>query len=236
MNFDLSEDQLALRDGIRSLCRGRFTSERVRKGFDQAMFDELASTGVFSLRADGFGSADAAITFEELGRAAVPGPLVWTHLAHGVADGAVTGIERPASGAPAFVEHLAAVEHVIVLDDDAISLIPSEALGDAEPLGRGDDRGVDGAQRQVAVEADELGDPHQVGRLDRLEDQVAGGEVAEQADLAVVAASGREQMGDLGEAEGRDEQRPGVLAKQAQAGVVVLVDRIHVGQQRPGVD
>ena len=73
MNFDLTDDQEALRDGIRAVCEGRFTVERVRGGFDRAMWDELAETGVFSLRADGFGWADAAIAFEELGRAVVPG-------------------------------------------------------------------------------------------------------------------------------------------------------------------
>ena len=45
MNFDLTEDQVALRDAIRNLCEGRFTSERVRKGFDRDMFDELAKIG-----------------------------------------------------------------------------------------------------------------------------------------------------------------------------------------------
>lgn len=134
MNFDLDEDQLALRDGIRSLCRGRFTSERIRKGFDQAMFDELASTGVFSLRADGFGWAAAAITFEELGRAVVPGPLVWTHLAYGLADGIVAGIARPDSGTPAFVEHLVAADNVAVVDDDGVSLVPTDSLAGASGL------------------------------------------------------------------------------------------------------
>jgi len=134
VNFDLSEDQVALRDAIRSLCRGRFTGERVRKGFDQAMFDELATTGVFSLRADGFGWADAAITFEELGRAVVPGPLVWTHLAHGVAEGIVTGLERPRDGAPALLEHLAVADGIAVVDDDGISLVPSDAVAGVTAL------------------------------------------------------------------------------------------------------
>jgi len=134
MNFDLSEDQVALRDGIRALCRGRFTSERVRKGFDPALHDELAGTGVFSLRADGFGWADAAVTFEELGRAVVPGPLVWSHLAHGVADGVVTGLARPEPGAPAFVEHLEAAAVIAVLDEDGVALVRSDALQDASAL------------------------------------------------------------------------------------------------------
>ncbi len=95
MNFDLSEDQEALRDGIRSLCEGRFTSERVRAGFDRTMYDELDATGVFSLRRDGFGWADTGIAFQELGRALVPGPLVWTNLAQGLqgVEGVTTGID-----------------------------------------------------------------------------------------------------------------------------------------------
>ncbi len=92
MNFDLSEDQRALQEGIRRLCEGRFDMTRVRSGFDTSVWTELADTGVFSLRADGFGWADVSLTFQELGRALVPGPLVWSHLAHGVVDGVVGGL------------------------------------------------------------------------------------------------------------------------------------------------
>ena len=134
MNFDLSEDQVALRDGIRSLCRGRFTTERVRKGFDQSTFEELASTGVFSLRADGFGWADTALAFEELGRAVVPGPLVWSHLAHGVLDGVVTGIRRPADGETIMIEHLANSDVLVVIDDRGVESIAVDEISGAEPL------------------------------------------------------------------------------------------------------
>src|SRR4051812_37581608 len=54
VHLDLNEDQIALRDGIRSLLDGRFTSARVRAGYDRAMHDELAEAGVFTLLADGF--------------------------------------------------------------------------------------------------------------------------------------------------------------------------------------
>ena len=134
MNFELSEDQVLLRDGLRSLCHGRFTSERVRKGFDGGVFDELGDTGVFSLRTDGFGWADAAITFEELGRALVPGPLVWSHLAHGLVDGIVTGVERPGPGQPAMVEHLAKSDTVAMVADDGIAIVATDALTSAAPL------------------------------------------------------------------------------------------------------
>ena len=94
MDFELSADQVALREGIRSLCEGRFPIKRVRDGFDRAAHAELAEAGVFSLRSDGFGVADAAVVFEELGRAVVPGPLVWLYLANGIVDG-VAGGARP---------------------------------------------------------------------------------------------------------------------------------------------
>lgn len=125
MNFDLTDDQEALRDGIRAVCAGRFTSERVRAGFDRGVFDELAETGVFSLLADGFTWADAAIAFEELGRAVVPGPLVWGVLAYGLVDGVPTGLARP--DGVAMVEHLDAADVVLVVDDDAVRRV---AAGD----------------------------------------------------------------------------------------------------------
>jgi alkylation response protein AidB-like acyl-CoA dehydrogenase len=128
MNFDLTDDQEALRDGIRAVCQGRFTSERVRAGFDRGVWDELAETGVFSLIADGFSWADASIAFEELGRAVVPGPLVWGVLAHGLVDGVPTGLARPAAGMPAMVEHLAASDVVVVLDAGAVRRVPASAV------------------------------------------------------------------------------------------------------------
>ena len=134
MNFDLSEDQVALRDTIRRRCDGRFDPARIRAGFDRGVFTELADTGVFSLRADGFGWADAAITFQELGRALVPGPLVWSHLAHGVVDGIVGGLERPGPSDGVVVEHRDTIDALVVLDDDGIDTVEPAALGDAVAL------------------------------------------------------------------------------------------------------
>src|SRR3954466_107420 len=90
MDLDLNDDQVALRDGIRSLLDGRFGSDRVRAGYDRAMHDELAEAGVFSLLADGFTLADAVVVFEQLGEFAVPGPLVASSLTAGEGDGAPT--------------------------------------------------------------------------------------------------------------------------------------------------
>ena len=118
MNFDLTDDQEALRDGIRALCAGRFTVDRVRGGFDRSMWDELAETGVFSLLADGFGWADAAIAFEELGRAVVPGPArVGRARARRRRRRGRRGRAAAPTRAAAMVEHLDATDALVVLDD-----------------------------------------------------------------------------------------------------------------------
>ena len=90
MDFELSEDQEALAEGVAALCAGRFDIETVRsmasEGLDRGRWAELAETGVFSLtrpEADGglgMGWAEAVVVFEQLGRALVPGPLVATTL------------------------------------------------------------------------------------------------------------------------------------------------------------
>src|SRR6476660_3332598 len=110
MDLDLSSDQIALRDGIASLLDGRFGMDRVRGGFDRAMFAELAEAGVFSLRADGFSWADCTIVFEQLGRFCVPGPLVGSLL---LGNGRIADmIDEPESPRPVPIW----VEHLDVLD------------------------------------------------------------------------------------------------------------------------
>lgn len=149
MDFELSDDQTALRDGVRAFCEGRFPIEAVRGlaergGVDRDRWAELAGLGVFSLRlseADGgvgLGWADAVLVFEELGRALVPGPLVWTHLAAGAVPGAaegttvVGGIERhDPSG---LIEHPDALDRLIVLDDEGVWLVDVAELA-LEPIG-----------------------------------------------------------------------------------------------------
>ena len=101
MDLDLSDDQIALRDGIASMLAARVPMERVRAGFDRVLFDELAEAGVFSLRTDGFSWADCVVVFEQLGRYCVPGPLVSSLL---LGDGRIAGIGS--DGPPIWIEHL----------------------------------------------------------------------------------------------------------------------------------
>ncbi len=123
MNFDLTEDQIALRDGMRAVVEGRFPIERVREGFNREVHAELAGAGVFSLRTDGFSWADCAVVYEELGRGVVPGPLVWCFGRDLIAGGFDTTI----GGAP-LVEHFDALDELIVLRSDHASVVPAGTL------------------------------------------------------------------------------------------------------------
>jgi alkylation response protein AidB-like acyl-CoA dehydrogenase len=149
MDFRLSEDQEALRDGIRTFCAGRFPAERLDDtaqagGFDRALWSEVAGLGVFGLRLPeaeggvGLGAADAVLAFAELGRRLLPGPLVWSHLAAGLVPGAASG-EAVVGGLEAedgdlvLVEHLAHLDALLVLRTDGVERLDPRAL-DARPV------------------------------------------------------------------------------------------------------
>ena len=142
MDFELSEDQEALVEGVGALCEGRFGIDTVRAmetaGLDRGRWVELAETGVFSLclpEAEGgvgLGWAEAAVVFEQLGRALVPGPLVATTLAAGLVDGAADGstvvatVERAAG--PVNIEHVAWSDVVVVSDDAGLWSVPAASF------------------------------------------------------------------------------------------------------------
>jgi len=143
MDFELTDDQTALQEGVQQFCAGRFPIDVVRNmettgGLDRARWTELAEMGVFSLRlpeADGgvgLGMADAVLAFEELGRAIVPGPLVWTHLVAGLVDGAatgevvVTGLDR--TDRSQLVEYPDHVDVVMVVDEAGVWRVDRSAL------------------------------------------------------------------------------------------------------------
>ena len=123
MNFDLTDDQIALRDGMRAVVEGRFPIERVREGFNRTVHAELAEAGVFSLRADGFSWADCAVVYEELGRGVVPGPLVWCFGRDLIAGGFDTAI-----GGAMLVEHFETLDEVIVLGADHATVVAASTL------------------------------------------------------------------------------------------------------------
>jgi alkylation response protein AidB-like acyl-CoA dehydrogenase len=151
MDLELSPDQESLRDELRRFLETRVSPEARRAcaeqpgAVDRDLWADLGSMGVFSLRvpeADGgvgLGWAEAAIVFEELGRAVVPGPLLATHLAAGLIDGAaagevVVGAVDAAAAPPVVLEHPGGLDAVLVVADESVSR--AEPPPDAMPLDR----------------------------------------------------------------------------------------------------
>jgi alkylation response protein AidB-like acyl-CoA dehydrogenase len=157
VDFELSESDTELAEGVRRLCEGVFPLERIRafesteRVVDRKGWRQLGEAGVFHLRLGeraggvGLGMTEAALVFEELGRALVPGPLVATHLAAGLVEGADDGsavvgmVERAPTAATTamavVVEHLADLDVLLVLGDEGIGSIDPASL-EAAPLSR----------------------------------------------------------------------------------------------------
>ena len=146
MDFQPTDDQKALRDGIRSFCEGQIPNERFPDleksgGFDRGLWNELAEMGVFALRLTedeggiGLGYSDAVLVFEELGRRLVPGPVIWTHLAASLVDGAATG-ETVVGGIdmtggnpnPVLIEHLDSLDVLLILRPDGLYRVPANEV------------------------------------------------------------------------------------------------------------
>ena len=146
MDFRVSDEQKALRDGVRSFCQERVTVEHLHalastQGFERALWQELAELGVFGLRraesqgGSGLAMADAALVFEELGRCLAPGPILWSHLAADLVDGAASGAVivggldlTVAAPEPYLVEHGAVVDVLLLLKADGVERLDAKQL------------------------------------------------------------------------------------------------------------
>ncbi|RFU86409.1 acyl-CoA dehydrogenase [Streptomyces triticagri] len=108
MHFQLTDDQRALRAGVRQLLEGRFGRDALRAAvdgserqggpaLDRELWRELGEAGFFALRLPekeggvGLGLPEAVLAFEEAGRVLLPGPLVATELAAATVPGAAAG-------------------------------------------------------------------------------------------------------------------------------------------------
>jgi alkylation response protein AidB-like acyl-CoA dehydrogenase len=219
VDFRVDADQQALKDGVRSFCEGRIGLDTLRAleatgGFDASLWKELAELGVFALRSPedrggaGLGMAEAVLVFEELGRALVPGPLLWSQLAAGLVPGAadgdvvVGGLDLAgAAGEPYLVEHWEALDVLLVLWRDRVERIDPARL----------------SVSPVATPLDPLTPLHHVLELPAGE-ALGGADVARSLRLAGAAlASG--QL--LGIAEGSLELALDYAKKREQFGRVI---------------
>lgn len=145
MDFWPTDDQLALAEGMRNVVAGRFGADHLHaveetdSVIDRDRWRELGEMGVFSLRIDGLGAREAVLVFEELGRGLVPGPVVATHLAAGLVDGAGAGelvvSTFDSSGAAALVEHANQADGLLWFDDGNLRLVDPSTLT-FEPISR----------------------------------------------------------------------------------------------------
>ncbi|WP_143664780.1 acyl-CoA dehydrogenase family protein, partial [Streptomyces sp. NRRL B-24572] len=144
MDFRLTEDQRALRRGVRELLAGRFDREVLRglvdaPALDRELWRELGDAGFFSLRLPeaeggvGLGLPEAVLVFEEAGRVLLPGPLVATHVAAGVVPGAADGSVVVTSVDEGLVPWLDEADVVV---GDVSGAVPVRSVDPLTPLHR----------------------------------------------------------------------------------------------------
>ncbi|MEV5171624.1 acyl-CoA dehydrogenase family protein [Streptomyces flaveolus] len=186
MRFRLTDDQRALRTGVRGLLERRFGREALRAAvattgrLDRTLWRALGEAGFFALRlpeADGgvgLGLPEAVLAFEEAGRALLPGPLVATHLAAGGVPGAARGETVVAAVDGELVEWLDAAD---VVRGDCSGAVPLRSVDPLTPLHRVSASGPPDPVAVLLTAAEQLG---------------TAGRVCE---LAVQHARAREQFG-----------------------------------------
>src|SRR3954470_12863777 len=122
MHFLPTADQVDLQHGVREMLASVSPLERLDAGWTPSLWQRLEDTGVFALRTElGLGMVESVLVFEELGRAAVPGPLVASALLAGQEPGPVTVVDAGTS--PLLVPHLAISSSVLVLDRDTAAVV-----------------------------------------------------------------------------------------------------------------
>ena len=218
MDLEPTDDQVALAAGVARLCADWVTPEARRAtaerpgAVDRDLWRALGDMGVFALAVPedrgglGLGMAEATLVFEELGRAAVPGPLIGTFLAAGLdlpvaaaagAGEAVVGLVP--AGRPAFVEHRAGLDALLVVAADGVTLAGPPEPAACHPVARPLDPLTPVDVVDTLPEGEPVGGPDLAGRLRRdagllaaaLQVGLAGGALA----MATDYASGRVQFG-----------------------------------------
>ncbi|MEV8558121.1 acyl-CoA dehydrogenase family protein [Streptomyces sp. NPDC051917] len=189
MRFQLTEDQHALKAGVRELLDRRFGREALRAAvdapgrLDRELWRALGDAGFFALRlpeADagvGLGLPEAVLAFEEAGRALLPGPLVATHLAAGRVPGAASGETVVTAVDGELVEWLEAADVAL---GEVAGAVPLRSVDPLTPLHR---TPTDAGGRALDPVATLLTAAEQLGTAVRVQE------------LAVQHARTREQFG-----------------------------------------
>src|SRR3954452_20613407 len=136
MHFLPTADQVELQQGVREVLASAFPLDRLDGGWTPSVWQTLEQTGVFSVRTElELGMVESVLVFEELGRAAVPGPLVASALLAGQEPAPVTVVDG--ASRPLVLPPLAISSPVLVRAGDSASVVePAAVHGEllAEPL------------------------------------------------------------------------------------------------------
>ncbi|MEU5002163.1 acyl-CoA dehydrogenase family protein [Streptomyces sp. NPDC021622] len=199
MDFQLTEDQRALRGGVRDLLEGRFDVRAALdegSSLDRGLWKELGDAGFFSLmvpEADGgvgLGLPEAVLAFEEAGRVLLTGPLVGTFLAAGALQGAASGEAVVTCSFGSLVPWLDEAD--VVLGSGVEGAVPFRSLDPLTPLHRLPGSGGLAHPSPSSRLRSSRGDPTRpAGRLPKAR---AGAGDRDLADLLVAA----EQLGSAG--------------------------------------
>ncbi|GAA5007215.1 acyl-CoA dehydrogenase family protein [Streptomyces siamensis] len=201
MDFQLTDDQQALRSGVRERLAARFGRDALRAAvddgpprLDRALWRELGEAGFFALRLPeaeggvGLGLPEAVLVFEEAGRVLLPGPLIATHLAAGSVAGAAAGETVVTAVDGGLVEWLEAADAV---RGDTAGAEPLASVDPLTPLHRVP--ASPGRDRADGREAGRDGVARLLTSLLTAAEQL--GSAARTCELAVQHARTREQFG-----------------------------------------
>jgi alkylation response protein AidB-like acyl-CoA dehydrogenase len=211
MDLEPTDDQAALAAELARFLADRVTPEVRRAAaekpgaVDRDLWRALGDLGTFGLTVPedrggvGLGMAEATLVFEELGRAAVPGPLIGSFLAAGLdravspraaAGEAVVGLVP--AGRPAFVEHRAGLDALLVVSPDRVRLAATPDAAACRPVARPLDPLTPVDVVDVLPDGEPVGGPDLAARLRRdgallaaaLHAGLAGGALAMATDYA----------------------------------------------------
>ncbi|WP_447039082.1 acyl-CoA dehydrogenase family protein [Streptomyces sp. DSM 118878] len=191
MDFQLTDDQEALRKGMREILAGRFSLREAVDApevmdapggrVDRGLWRALGDAGFFSLVLDearggvGLGLPEAVLAFEEAGRALLPGPAVASFLAAGEVPGAAEGAAVVTAVDGVLVPWL---EDADAVRGDVTGAVPLRSVDPLTPLHR-----VPGPATRAPADAVLLTAAEQLGSAGRT------------CDMAVRYASERTQFG-----------------------------------------
>ena len=108
-------------------------------------------------------------------------------------------------------------------DDREVAAVERRDRRDAEPFGCRDDRGIDGAEREVAVLLDEVRDPEPIGWMNRLDGEIPESQLRQEPKLDVRMQPRGHEVRHLGDREYGHSLGAGELVQQRGASLVLSV-------------